>query len=125
MNTSEKWIRIVGLPPGEAPIEIRQAWIGLELPLAHGRFQAERTVRSLGVLTAPRSFFGILAAWIFRRGELTNVFVVESVKALEILQAERPNAAEWWKQNAGQFFEQGHLFGFASESCVEFRYDDR
>jgi hypothetical protein len=119
MDTITKHIRIVGLPPGEAPIEIRQAWIGLELPLADGKYQKERSIRGLGVLSGPKSFFGLFFAWIFRQGDPTKNFVVQSAKALEILEEERPEAAEWWKENVPHFYKPWMLFAFSSDICEE------
>jgi hypothetical protein len=45
-------IRITSIPPGEAPAEVRAAWIGLELPLKHKK---PRRYLGSGVLSGPRS----------------------------------------------------------------------
>ena len=105
MATIPKRIRIVGLPPGEAPIDIRQAWIGLELPLADGKSQTQRSVRELGVLTGPKSLLGFLAADIFRLGARTENFVVRAEKVFEILEDANPEAAGWWKENTPNLYK--------------------
>jgi len=45
-------IQIVGIPPGEAPEEIRRCWVGLTLPLAMAGPQSRL---GSGVLSGPRS----------------------------------------------------------------------
>ena len=119
MATIPKRIRIVGLPPGEAPIDIRQAWIGLELPLADGKYQKQRSVRELGVLTGPKSLLGFLAAEIFRLGARTENFVVRAEKAFEILEDANPEAAGWWKENTPHLYKPCGLLAFSSDICEE------
>ncbi|HEY7315037.1 MAG TPA: hypothetical protein VH643_37170 [Gemmataceae bacterium] len=46
------FVRIIATPPGEAPEEIRQAWLGLELPLAAGE-TGPHNVPTGGVLSGP------------------------------------------------------------------------
>lgn len=46
-------IRITDIPGGEAPLEIRRAWVGLVLPLAPGE-DGPRTPRTAGVLSGPK-----------------------------------------------------------------------
>lgn len=44
---------------GEAPFDIRKAWVGLVLPLAPGETGA-RCLPTVGVYTAPRTYLGYL-----------------------------------------------------------------
>jgi hypothetical protein len=48
------------MPPGEAPAWVREKWIGLELPLAQSS-SSPMAGGTYGVLSGPRSFFGLLA----------------------------------------------------------------
>src|SRR5512140_2697360 len=45
-------VRIVGVPPGDAPAWVRQEWVGLELPLAQSSAEAIHA-RTAGVLSGP------------------------------------------------------------------------
>src|SRR5579871_3824738 len=74
-------IRIIAIPPGEAPEEVRRAWVGLVLPLAK-RARGPLLARGFGVLTGQR--------------ELTHGYAVRSRQAVEILSRHAPEAAEWW-----------------------------
>ena len=52
MNKIDWTVRIIAAPPGEAPLWVRQKWVGLDLPVTryagHGRFPG------LHVLSMPR-----------------------------------------------------------------------
>ena len=54
-------IRIISTPPGEAPEKVRQAWIGLEIPVPP-RFAGRRRGYAFGVLSYFKSSLGILFA---------------------------------------------------------------
>jgi hypothetical protein len=49
-RASQGCIRIISIPPGEAPDHIRAAWVGLELPLATTRDQGQE-LTAMGVLS--------------------------------------------------------------------------
>jgi hypothetical protein len=90
-------IRIVAVPPGEAPLWVREKWIGLDLPVAryfgHGRFL------TMGVLWLPRS---VLAQWLaVFRGSAERIagYAVEALPAVDILARAHPEAAAWWREN--------------------------
>ena len=53
------FVRIIATPPGEAPEEVRRAWVGLELPLAAGE-TGPHTTPVGGVLTGAHTFLGRL-----------------------------------------------------------------
>ncbi len=109
-------VRIIALPPGEAPEEIRRAWVGLVLPLAFGEFGL-RSIAVSGVLSMPRSYFGeIWRRLTFRRKyELQYVVSVES--ALGILEKTAPDTAAWWRANTPHLIVPGGLFAFAADAC--------
>ncbi|MBT1513363.1 hypothetical protein KIP88_22985 [Bradyrhizobium sp. SRL28] len=76
MNKPDWIIRIVAVPPGEAPLWVRQKWVGLDLPVA--RYSGCRKFLTMGVLSLPRS---MLAQWLamFRgRAELIAGYAVEA-----------------------------------------------
>lgn len=50
-------IRIIARPPGEAPQAVREAWIGLELPLPPGRSGHRRGWLTTGVVSGPRTWW--------------------------------------------------------------------
>jgi hypothetical protein len=107
-------VRIVDTPPGEAPLEIRQAWVGLELPVL-----GKRPVRYLGsgVLTGPKTFTETLLHLITLRLVVQSGFVVPAEHAIEILEAVRPEAARWWREHATHTIHARRKFLFAPECC--------
>jgi hypothetical protein len=107
-------IRIVSTPPGEAPLEIRQAWIGLVLPLHR---PTPKTTFSFGVLSGPKSFFEIIWAIVTGRADKSTVYLVNAKTAIESLEITRPEAAAWWRENAPHLLEPHRIFGFTSTAC--------
>jgi hypothetical protein len=107
-------IRINNTPPGEAPVAIREAWVGLELPLLH-----DKPLRYLGsgALTGPRSLLQTLIHLVTLRLTLKTGFVVPSRSAIEILAKTNPAAARWWRENAPHTTRPGRRFLFAPECC--------
>ena len=107
-------IRIISPPPGEAPLEIRQAWVGLELPVL-----GKRPIRYLGsgVLTGPMSFIERLMHLITLRLVVKSGYVVPAQRAVEILEAVHPEAARWWHEHAAHAIRAGRKFLFAPECC--------
>jgi hypothetical protein len=109
-------IRITSTPPGEAPEHVRKAWVGLVLPLA---VPEARTVRTVGVLSRPKTFLGMLLAQLLGRTKRQSGFIVDADRAVEILDAHSPDAANWWRENATHSIKPGQRFVFAAESCQE------
>jgi hypothetical protein len=110
-------IRITSIPPGEAPEQVRRAWIGLELPLA-GPVGGPRTVHSSGVVSGPRGFFGILLGLLSGRVKETDGWVVKVKPAMAVLAAHAPEAEAWWRQNVPRMYEGERSFVFAA-SCAQ------
>lgn len=72
-------IRITRVPAGEAPLEIRQAWVGCVLPV-----QFSRRDEGKGVLT--------------EKPEINDWHFVPWERAVEALSAQgKAGAAEWWR----------------------------
>ena len=73
-------IRIVGTPSGDAPLEIREAWVGLELPVE--RIDANRLVG--GVLTGQPKVLG-------------HAYSVNFNEAMHVLaDNDQMTAVSWW-----------------------------
>jgi hypothetical protein len=101
-------IRIIGLPPGEAPVWVRYAWMGLELPLIQGQVRSERLaaeqVLSHRPVAPPLSY------------------AVDGRTAIEILASASPEAAAWWRQWAPAVLAPGYQLVFPAADCE--RLDD-
>jgi hypothetical protein len=110
------FVRIVDVPPGEAPEEVRRAWVGLELPLVAGE-TGPRPVRGVGVLSGPRTFFGQLLALLTGRSCQAYGYVIDAHQALVLLAEKAPWAAQWWRESAPHAVEPGRRFIFAAEVC--------
>ncbi len=110
-----KVLRITFVPPGEAPLWVREKWVGLTLPLALGQ-GARRTLLTSGVLSGPKGFLAWFGA--FFRGELTtrSGFPVEVRTAIEVLERSSPEAAKWWRENAPHLLKGRRYFVFAESS---------
>lgn len=113
-------IRITHTPPGEAPAHIRQAWVGLVLPV-HERYAGEQRRLGVGVLSGPRTWLGVLLAMLTGRAKHATGYVVDAKTALDLLATHAPEAAEWWRTHTPHFLEPGRCFLFAAEGCEEVR----
>jgi hypothetical protein len=109
-------VRIVRVPPGEAPLEVREAWVGLVLPLARG-FEGPRSIMTAGVLSAPATFLGTLLGWFMGRVRRADGFVVDAAAAIDILAVDHPDAAAWWRTNTPGLLRPGRRFLFHAEAC--------
>lgn len=56
-------VRIVAVPPGEAPDWVREKWVGLDLTLAQSRPTPQR-LYTAGVLSGPRSGIAAQLAYV-------------------------------------------------------------
>jgi hypothetical protein len=110
-------VRILAVPPGEAPQWVREKWVGLELPLAQLSSEAQAR-RSAGVLTGPRGF--LLSVGALLRGELhkRSGFVVNVLEAIAVLERVSPEAAQWWRANAAHLMKPSRYFLFPEHVCT-------
>jgi hypothetical protein len=115
---NEMQIRIKSTPPGEAPENIRRAWIGLVLPVLP-QFPKARTFSGFGVLTGPKTRFGMIFATLLGRGQKHKGYAVEAKTAIELLGNHSKTAADWWRQDAPQFLNPKFYFLFPADSCEE------
>lgn len=114
MDGQQRKIEIVTVPVGEAPLWVREAWIGLTLPLANGR--ASSRWRSVGVLTAPRTCLGALRALLFSSRRSTG-YLVPSAEAIRRLAARNPDAANWWRTHTYFADDDRARFIFDAPAC--------
>lgn len=96
-------IRIVAIPPGDAPEHVRQAWVGLELPLRNG-----------ATAPAPEIVVGALSGKV---ADFEPGYVVDGILAIHRLAAHSPEAAAWWRENAPLVLKPGYDLFFPSEAC--------
>jgi hypothetical protein len=102
-NRTVAHLRIVRTPPGEAPEEIRRAWVGAELPLRRhelkpGDHLSENVLSQNGLVWA-------------------TGYSVDGRAAIDVLESHAPEAAAWWRKNAPHVLERGYRFLFSPEVC--------
>jgi hypothetical protein len=109
-------VRIIDTPPGEAPLEVRQAWKGLVLPVAQGQ-RGPSTWWSAGVLTGPRNAVTRWLRAMFGRFDRAYGYPVESRLAFEALKLHAPDAESWWRANTPHLYEAGRCLLFHASAC--------
>lgn len=108
------WLHITAVPDGEAPLWVRECWVGLKIPLAQTTKSAQLHV-SCGVLTGPKNPFTILIYFLFQRKHREMGYLVETLTAVKILEAQHPLAAKWWKENTPYMIRPNNQFFFSKE----------
>jgi hypothetical protein len=116
LNAARQYIRIVTIPPGEAPLWVREKWVGLELPIADDDAAPHEAYIS-GVLSGPRNRFFAFVWRLFGRLDRQSGYPVYVNEALDILEKSAPDAAAWWRENTSRLQHQGRKFLFRSSSC--------
>ena len=113
MKNEIRKIRIVQAPAGEAPLWVREAWVGIDLPLVRGN--RSRKYRAFGALSGPKTFWRQI--WGLVRGRTFPIqgYVVRADLAIELLSTSAPVAAEWWRENTPDLL-RGILI-FEEEVC--------
>lgn len=86
-------VKIVKIPRGEAPENIRAAWVGLELPC----------YPTAGYIDGVE--FGFESGLV--RQDSRACVIVPQKEALEVLEKSSPAAAKWW-------YDRGFPLGFCS-----------
>ena len=109
-------IRIVRVPPGEAPLWVREKWVGLELPLARGE-SGPRHVLTSGVVSGPHNRFAALWRALLGRLEDKAGYAVYVIDALAVLEKTAPDAVEWWQTNAPHLVNRRRKFLFQQAAC--------
>jgi hypothetical protein len=94
-------VKIVATPGGEAPLDVREAWVGLTLPLSD---PTPRTFEPIGILShtkqAPRVGYQ-----------------VEGWRAVDILDEKAPWAAAWWREKAPHVLASCYQLIFSADVC--------
>jgi len=111
-------VRIIAVPPGEAPEDVRRCWVGLELPLAAGE-SGPRPANSFGVLSGPRTPSESLARVAGGESRRQYGYVIDARTAVDILARHAPEAAAWWEREAPHCLQPGRKFLFHAEVCEE------
>ncbi len=112
-------IRIIAIPPGEAPQQVREAWVGVSLPVSRGILGYRRRWRSAGVLSGPRGLLDQLR-WLVRgKYERREGCAVGTMVAADLLEKVNPEAARWWRENAAHLLQPGRHFPFPAQVCRE------
>ncbi|KKQ17879.1 MAG: hypothetical protein US31_C0014G0015 [Berkelbacteria bacterium GW2011_GWA1_36_9] len=93
----EKKIRIIAIPPGQAPRNVRVEWVGLEIPTTDPLQSGSQT--------------GALGG----RPENQGGFHVSGKAAIELLENKSPIAAQWWRDNVPGIINAQLVF--AREIC--------
>ncbi len=101
-SSKAKFIEIIAAPRGQAPEEVRKAWIGCILPLAEDSNEKDAQI-SIGVL-GPK-----LEAY---RG-----FTVPAAAAFEVLKRRSAEAETWWRNNCSYLFAGGQKLIFNADAC--------
>ena len=107
-------IIIVRRPSGEAPEWVRDAWIGMTLPLL---VQKRRKWRGVGVLSGPARYLPKLWAVITGNSLRVEGFVVRAPDAIERLERHNPDAARWWRTHAPHMMRRRAGFIFEAVAC--------
>ena len=94
-------IRIIDIPPGQAPEWVRREWVGLELPIDESAPAPEKR-RQIGV----------------EGGKAENLggYPINTLVAIKSLRERSPQAAEWWETNIP--LELIPRLAFKREVCI-------
>ncbi len=114
-------IRIISVPPGEAPVEVREAWVGLTLPVAVPGQHAPQKFTVVGVRSDPYSLWSRLTA-VFRTSaqgtEIWEGYPVEIMPAIWLLEQNgRMDAAMWWCKQTPHLLRTGQVVIFPTLCC--------
>jgi hypothetical protein len=96
--------RIVAPPPGEAPAEVRAAWVGCVLPLFATTDDEKVGRKAKGVVTG-------------KKEKRPQGFTARVVDAIDALEEHNADAARWWRENTPDIIRPGKLFVFADRAC--------
>jgi hypothetical protein len=115
MSSPDWTVRIVAVPPGEAPFWVRQKWVGLDLPVI--RYAAHRRPLAFGVPSMPRSWSAQWAGVCRVHAELIAGYAVDAAPAINILAKASPGAAAWWHENTPHLIAPKRYLVFHEEVC--------
>ena len=115
----QRGIEIVSTPVGDAPLKVRQAWIGLILPLPFPSPDGPVSTPAISVFAISTGWQSWLR-WLFRRPypevDFTGYFV-PSAEAIRILGEASPHAAHWWRRNMPSLLRADGSLVFDAGCC--------
>ena len=112
-----QYVRIISPPDGEAPEEVRRAWVGMTLPL-DPTYEAPVSVRVRGVLTGPHSYLmSLVAVALGRGGQHELGYMVLAEEALELLAEHAPSAEAWWREHTPHLYRPRERLLFHDYTC--------
>ena len=108
-------IEIIGRPAGQAPLWVRDAWIGVTLPTTP---RAARAWLGMGVLDGAGGWPARL--WAVMRGRSYKIsgYAVRAKAAVRLLERTNPAAAAWWREHAADLLGGRGVFIFEAEVCA-------
>ena len=109
-------IRILTIPPGEAPLSVRMAWVGLDLPLDPRRV-GRQLAMAAGVLSSPRGWWQQIVGLVTGRYAVKTGYAVNALEAVNLLQAKAPVAAAWWREHCAHLLDGKRWFLFPTAGC--------
>lgn len=107
-------VRIIRRPEGEAPEWVRDAWIGLDLPILD---QEPVSTAGYGVMTGPKN---LVVDWLWcltGRSKAVAGYRIRADVAVDLLEQASPEAGRWWRENAAYSVRRGALFVFDTAAC--------
>jgi hypothetical protein len=104
------WIEIVSLPKGDAPADLRRAWIGLRL---YAPFGLQQQIAVAGVLR--HSLIRRIWSHITGRYGLWDGYLVNAEEAIRRLASRDPDAAAWWRSNTPHLLQEGQGLIFEAD----------
>jgi len=111
-------IRILTIPPGEAPLSVRMAWVGLDLPLDPRRV-GRQLAMAAGVLSSPRGWWQQIVDLVTGRYAVKTGYAVNALEAVDLLQAKDPVAVAWWREHCAHMLDGKRSFLFPIAVCEE------
>ena len=109
-------VQIIACPPGEAPLSVRLAWVGMELPLTL-ELSGRQLAMTSGVVSGPRGVWRRIAALFLGRYGVHTGYAVNAREAVDLLQTKDPVAAAWWREHCGHMLDGKRWFLFPTASC--------
>ena len=103
-------ILIVAIPRGEAPLWVRQAWVGLKLPTRGGLTSGF----GFGVVSGPKGWLSQLVSIFTGKAFRQIGFIVPAATAFDLLAGANPEAAQWWRENTPYLLRPGRYLNFDS-----------
>ena len=111
-------IRILMIPPGEAPLSVRMAWVGLDLPLDPRRVGRQLGL-AMGVLSSPRGWWRRLVGLVTGSYAVKTGYAMNALEAVNLLQTKDPVAAAWWREHCAHLLDGKRAFLFPAAECEE------